>query len=220
MLLCSKEGCDNMTCNSCPQEPWQKCDSIRSSLGSLVLSPKLGFEIVGSWKIRRGFPCWLTQATCLANSHDWAYGPDVRQTYTGTEACPGIPTFVKASCGSTGICAPGREVKDSQTKFEFFVPRLVRLANSHFLRLFIMRIPDDFCSLVLTWQDAHWCMAWDQYCGLHWPGRQDQSLHVCLSASVKSLFDEGLITFQSASLAKHVMHNFVRCSAQAPWCSC
>lgn len=41
-----------------------------------------------------------------------------------------------------------------------------------------------------------------------------------VSASVKSLFDEGLITFQSASLVKHVMHNFIRCSAQAPWCSC
>lgn len=41
-----------------------------------------------------------------------------------------------------------------------------------------------------------------------------------LPASVKSLFDEGLITFQSASLVKHVMHNFIRCSAQAPWCSC
>ena len=113
------------------------------------------------------------------SSHDWAYGPDVKQTYTGTEACPGIPTFVKASCGSTGICAPGREVKDSQRKFEFFVPHLVLLANYHFLRLFIMRIPDHFCSLVLTWQDAHWCMAWDQFCGLHWPGRQEQSLHVC-----------------------------------------
>lgn len=69
--------------------------------------------------------------------------------------------------------------QDSQRKFEFFVPHLVLLANYHFLRLFIMRIPDHFCSLVLTWQDAHWCMAWDQFCGLHWPGRQEQSLHVC-----------------------------------------